>query len=161
MGEKSCLHLPCPALWGLFILSALELQLLPSQPQEISSAAPQQNQELSSSGPPHLLSWWVGSHRRSPLSLKTKASVLLAFHFSSLHSWSFTFISKVKFSACLFFFPPLLLVSIINFYSFIITALHFSFVDFSYSPCLPVVFCSVALGFQCVCDRRRLVLWCW
>lgn len=53
-----------------------------------------------SPGPPYLLSWWVGSHRL-PLSLKAKAPVLLAFHFSS--SWSFTFVSKVKFSACLFF----------------------------------------------------------
>lgn len=51
-----------------------------------------------SSGPTHLLSCWVGPCRRSPLSFKIKHAELLACQFPSLHSWSFTFASKVTFS---------------------------------------------------------------
>lgn len=93
---SSCLHLPCPVLWGLLVLSASDLQLLPASLRR----SPVQLPPLlsASSGPPHLLSCWVGSYRRSALSLKPKHAGLLACHFSSLHSWSFTFVSEVTFS---------------------------------------------------------------
>ena len=75
--KKSCLHPPCPALWGLLVSLSFRAPAAASQPREVPSAAPLQNRELSlpppplsaSSGPPHLLSWRVGLCRRSPLSL--------------------------------------------------------------------------------------------
>lgn len=70
--------------------------------------------------------------RRSPLSLS---------FFSSLRSWSFTFVSEVTFSTCFSsLLLPLLLVSpsasFFSHYFFIIPTLCFSFVAFTYSPFL-------------------------
>lgn len=102
-GEKSCLHLPFPVLWMFIVLSAWELQLLPASLRRAEQRAVLRAFPLSvSSGPAHLLSCWVGSCRRSPLSFKIKHAELLACLFP-LHSWSFTFVSEVTFYFSLYF----------------------------------------------------------
>ena len=108
-----------------------------------------------SSGPPHLLSCWVGSYRRSPLSLKLKHAGLLACHFSSLHSWSFTFVSEVTFSACFSFFFSTPAASSRSFFFnhfFLITALHFSFVAFFLTLLAFSGLLQFGIG-MCVCAR--------
>ncbi len=115
------------------------------------------------SGPPHLLSWWVGSYRRSPLFLKLRQAGLLECHFSSLHSWSFTFVSEVTFSACFSFFFYHCSASQNHFLLFLQYNSPSFFFCCLFLHSLPsVVYCSVAMRCVCLCVyRRRLVLQCW
>lgn len=95
------------------------------------------------SGPPHLLSWWVGSCRRSPLFLKPAAS--LSLFLLALMELYFRQRGKI-FRLFLFLFQPLLLSS----KSFFLLFPHnpsFFFHAFSYSPCLQS---STASGCVCV-----------
>ena len=153
--KKSCLHPLCPALWGLFSFSQLQssscCQPASGGPQ-CSSTAEQRAEPFpplsASSGPPHLLSWRVGLCRRSPLSLS---------FFSSLHSWSFTFVSEVTFSTCFSsLLQPLLLVSQLFSFFFFSLLCHNSSPSFLFS-CLyllsfsSAVYCNVAFRDVCVC----------